>query len=119
MTSLAPPSSDAHEKTIDLRLDRLIAATELAAHIHTQGADPGGFAPRTLVVLHENKALVATHAQTLTNKIVREHTPDDQWEQIHTHVRPLTLAVEGANIAIARLQVTLEKIGWSTASTAR
>ena len=107
MHSIASARPDAHEKTLDLRIARLRTAVEHATAIHRSGEDSAGQASRTLVILMENKALVAAHAQGLISTITREVAAADQDDMLLVRVRPLTLLVEEANIAIARLQVIL------------
>lgn len=110
-TAAASVRPDAHEKTIDLRISRLRTAITHANTIHQAGADTAGHGPRLLVILIENKALIAAHAQTLITRTVHTVPTAEQDDTLLTQVRPVTLLIEEANIAIARLRHTLEVFG--------
>jgi hypothetical protein len=105
------PRASAHEKTIDVRLARLREATVTAARVHRNPAASRHTARRALVVLIENRTLVAAHAGTLTEQIITTHAPDEQDDLLLALVRPITIAVEEANTAIARLRHTLGEHG--------
>lgn len=99
-------TDDPHEKTIDLRLQRLAELTKLSrtvAERHMPMDDD--YIARALTGLIENKTLVAAHARTLIEQIVAS-LPDleQQDDAIQQTVRPLTEAVERANVAIVRLR---------------
>lgn len=106
MNTLTPtlPTFDAHEKTIDLRVERLREAITHATAIYTSAAPQLGMATRTITVLVENRVLVNAHAQALIETILNTHPADRQDDAIAAQVRPLTLLLESANIATARMR---------------
>lgn len=99
-----PRTLDPHEKTIDLRVDRLRAAIARAAVIHTDPHPNETHARRTLTMLIENRIFVSAHTQTLIESIVATLPPDQQDAAITDAVRPLTLLVEEANVAEVRMR---------------
>lgn len=100
------PDQDAHEKTIDLRIDRLREAIARADRSYRAGdtRDAG----RTISVLIENRALVAAHTSTVIDHMVRT-VPDAAQQDllIVFRVRKHTLLLEAANIAIARMRTLI------------
>lgn len=95
---------DPHEKTIDLRIDRLRKAVAHADAISTDQAPQILHANRTITVLTENRIFVAAHAQSLIEQIVSNTPLPMQDSALVQHVRPLTILIEQANIATARLR---------------
>ncbi|EPD84105.1 hypothetical protein HMPREF1529_02145 [Microbacterium sp. oral taxon 186 str. F0373] len=106
MNSIAPDITmlDPHEKTIDLRIDRLRKAVAHADAISTDQAPQILHANRTITVLTENRIFVAAHAQSLIEQIVSNTPLPMQDSALVQHVRPLTILIEQANIAAARLR---------------
>lgn len=106
MNSIAPDITmlDPHEKTIDLRIDRLRKAVAHADAISTDQATQILHANRTITVLTENRIFVAAHAQSLIEQIVSNTPLPMQDSALVQHVRPLTILIEQANIAAARLR---------------
>ena len=104
-TALHIDAPSAHEKTIDLRIARLREAVDHATTLHqhaSAGAVPDATARRLIAVLIENRTLVSAHTGALIDHTVRTVTPADQDEHLYATVRPLTLLLEEANIALAR-----------------
>ena len=102
---LAPhPTIDAHEKTIDLRIERLREAISHANAIHTSAEPQLAHANRTVTVLAENRVFLSAHTQLLIERVISAVGVADQDQMLAAHVRPLTLLLEEASIAIARMR---------------
>lgn len=93
-----------HEKTIDLRVERLRDAIVRADTIHASLTPQLLSATRAVTLLVENRVFVAAHTQALIEQIVASTPRDLQDDALATSVRPLTLLIEQANIATARMR---------------
>lgn len=102
-----PRPLDAHEKTIDLRIERLHTAISHADALYADSIVNIVHTNRAITVLIENRGFVSAHAHALIDQIVAALPADEQDEQISAHVRPLTLLVERANVALARMRYRL------------
>lgn len=108
MNTLTPPrgtpiADDPHQKTIDLRADRLRELTALTEQVGMADTD-GHHIDHALSRLIESKAFVTAHALTLLEQIVASLPLPQQDAEIRRVVRPHTEAVDAATVAIARLR---------------
>lgn len=109
MNKLSPTlqTLDAHEKTIDLRVERLAHGIDRANAIWTDDTPALARATRAVTVLVENRLFVTAHAQTITERIVQTLPHHQQDGQLLAEVRPLTLLIEQANTAIVRMRTLI------------
>lgn len=110
-TTRTNPPQQASEKTISLRVKRLREAAQYASTIHHKNTTTNSQdrARRALVILTENRALVAAHLSNLIDRIVSTTPRNEQDHAMSILVRPLTITLEEAAIAIAQLQNDLKE----------
>lgn len=69
---------------------------------------PTAYVNRALSRLHEDRAMLTVHMPVITARIAALPA-SDQDEQVAQALRPLTLAIEQAHLAIARLHRHLDR----------
>lgn len=96
-------TSPAELDVITHRLDRIGRDSIRVEAIVRGGVDsPAIYRNRTLTRLMEDKMLLGAHMPNVLERIA--HLPiDEQREHVAQALRPITLAIEQANLAIARL----------------
>lgn len=102
--NISATTLDPHEKTIDLRIDRLRDAVARATAIYTADTPQILHANRTVTLLVENRLFVSAYAQTVTEHIVSTAPYAMQDTLLAEQVRPLTILIEQANIATTRMR---------------
>lgn len=106
---VAVPVTGAHEKTIDLRVERLEKAVALASGIWLGEVASGpDFIGRVLATLIENRAFVRSHITTTIDHIVRTVAADEQDARITAELADVHHLIERADVAIARIRVVIE-----------